>query len=101
MEFDLPVHTPTPALIYTFGTLYTSLRIEQRQMLYLHKILRREQSHWTKKTQENLKAKNIGWYKKIIEILNKYNLGTDFQEIKDTTLYEWKRKVRMGIENGN
>ena len=54
-----------------------------------------------KKNLENLKAKNIGWYKKIIEILNKYNLGTDFQEIKDTTLNKWKRKVRMGIENEN
>ena len=96
--FDLPIHTPSPALIYTFGALYTSLRVEQSQLHYLHKILLREQSHWTKQTLENLKAKNAGWYKKILEILNKYELETDFQRIKNATINEWKRKVKKIIK---
>ena len=47
--FNLPVHTPTPAIIFTFGLLYTRFRIHQKQLLYLHKILKRY-SHWTKQT---------------------------------------------------
>ena len=29
MLFDLPSHTPTPALIFSFGLLYTGLRVEK------------------------------------------------------------------------
>ena len=99
--FDLPIHTPTPALIFNFGTLYTNLRVEQSQMIYLHKVLCREQSHWTNQILKNLKDKNAGWYKKIVEILNKYDLETNFQTIKDTTIGEWRRKVKKGIEKAN
>ena len=28
--FDLPVHTPTPAIIFSFGTMYTNQRIHKK-----------------------------------------------------------------------
>ena len=40
--FDLPLHLPTPAILYEFGLLYTKLRIEQKQLIYLWKILSRD-----------------------------------------------------------
>ena len=80
--FDLPSHTPTPALIYTFGLLYTSLRIEKRQLLYLWKVLNREQSHWTYKTLTHVMTSNSGWGKSCTEILTKHDLPTNLQIIK-------------------
>ena len=47
--FDLPIHTPTAAIMYSFGTLYSKFRVDERQMLYLHRILNRDETHWTKK----------------------------------------------------
>ena len=99
--FDLPIHTPTPAILYTFGTLFTCLRIEQRQLIYIHKILNKENGHWTKRMLEKLAVMNIGWYKCIIELLKKYDLPTDFQEIRNTRQNEWKRKVKIEIEKKN
>ena len=51
----VPIHTPTPGIIYTLGTLYTEIRIDQRRLNYVHKILSREPKHWTQKTLESLK----------------------------------------------
>lgn len=99
--FDLPIHTPTPALIYTFGTLYTRQRIDQKQLSFLHKILNRENTHWTKMTLEALENKNIGWNKNIKSILEKYDLPTDFHTVKNIPAPEWKRKTKISIEKEN
>ena len=37
--FGLPPTTPTPAVIYASGTLYTEIRIQMKQLIYLHKLL--------------------------------------------------------------
>ena len=34
--FDLPMKTPTPAVLFTFGILYTSVRVDQQKLIYLH-----------------------------------------------------------------
>ena len=47
--FDLPLHTPTPAIHYTFGTFYTKQRVDHKQLTYLHKVLNRKRTEWTKK----------------------------------------------------
>ena len=36
-----------------------------------------------------------------MKILNRYNLETDFQTIKDKTINEWKRMVMTKIERAN
>ena len=43
----VPITTPTPAIMYITGTIYTAMRIDQRQLKYLHKLLKCEESRWT------------------------------------------------------
>ena len=81
--FDLPSHTPTPALIYTLGTLYTNHRVDLKRFVYLHRILNRNNHDWTKRTFHILDAMNIGWSKNIKEALMEYDLPTDYSYIKN------------------
>ena len=68
--YQMPNHTPTPAILFTFGILDTNIRVDQKQLIYLHKILNRASSHWTKQTLETLEEMNLGWYKAIKETLS-------------------------------
>ena len=95
--FDLPIHTPTPAIIFTFGLLFTSLRVEKKQMMYLWKILQRDPQHWTRQTL-NL---NMGWGKMSKEFLNKYGLPNNFTEIARKRHTEWKCEVERQIDRIN
>ena len=45
--FSLPSTTPTAAVIFSLGVLFTSVHIDKRQLLYLHKLLNRKDDHWT------------------------------------------------------
>ena len=99
--FDLPIRTPTPGIIFTLGTLYTNIRVDKKRLIYVHKLLRRESSQWTKMMLEQLKNLNIGWYKSIIETLTHYQLPTDFNQIQSCNLNEWKRKVQSATEKEN
>ena len=99
--FDLPIHTPTPAIICIFGLLFTRQRIDQKQLSFLHKVLNRQTTHCTRRTLEALEEKNIGWGKNIKNTLEKYNLPTDFQTVKNIPAQEWKRKTRISIEKEN
>ena len=99
--FDLPLHTPNAAIIFTFGTLFTIQRMDLKQLTYLHKILNKNNNNWTKNTLESLEKLNIGWSKKIKSILNKYELPTDYTEIKNLHPMEWKGKSRQAVEKMN
>ena len=99
--FDLPVHTPTPAILYSLGTLYTSLRLDMKQLIYLHKLLNRHPTHWTHKTLTTLTDKKIGWSKSISDTLVRHKLPSDFQAIKNTRHIDWKRNVTKAIEKEN
>ena len=99
--FDLPLRTPTPAILYTFGIPYTNSRIDQKKLIYLHKLLLRDSSHWTSKSLNVLEKLNIGWYKGICQTLTKYNLPNDFSHIKHKTSNEWRHMVRKSIEDQN
>ena len=80
--FDLPTHTPTVAVLYSFGTLYTKMRVDQKQMMYLHRILNRNDNHWTKKTLTILNSMKIGWSENIRKILVSYELPTEYNTKK-------------------
>ena len=89
--FDLPTHTPTPAIIYTLGAMYTKQRIDKKRLMYLHRILNRENEKYTKQAFHILQQMNIGWGKSINEALTEYNLPTELNTIKkhkQTTLEE-------------
>ena len=99
--FDLPLHTPIPALVFTFGTLYTQLRIEMRRLNYLHRILKRPNTHWTNQAFHILEEQNLGWAKTIKQTLRSLDLPTDLAVIKDKRPNEWKRLVKAKIETKN
>ena len=84
-----------------FGLLYTDVRIQKKQLLYLHRILNRDENHWTNKTLTTLEELNIGWSKAIKATLDKYSLEHDFTSIKNTPSPIWKTKVIMATENVN
>ena len=99
--FNLPTRTPTPAIIYTLGLLYTNIRIEKKQLIYLHRILNRKEDHWTKKTLNTLKELKTGWYNNMIKILNSYELNSDFDAIKNIPTAIWKHTVTTATETMN
>ena len=99
--FDLPVHTPTPAILFTFGTIFTHLRVEQRRLMYLHRMLKRQESHWTNKILLRLETLDIGWSKSIKNTLRELDLPTDFSSIKSQTRRAWKNLVTEKIEMRN
>ena len=99
--FDLPCHTPNPALLFTLGTIYTDLRMEKKRLIYLHRILTREDTNWTKMTLNILDNREIGWAKSIRNTLQQLNLPTDFAMIKQFRPNEWKQKVEEKIEKRN
>ena len=98
MFFAPPIHTPTPAIIFTFGTLYTNLRIERKRLIYLHRLINNKDTSWTKKTLFILDRLNLGWAKSIKEILNELSLPTDFSAIKSATPRQWRNCVDAKIE---
>ena len=97
--FDLPLHTPTAAILFSFGILHTSQKIEKKMLSFLHKILQRNDEDWTKKTLRRLQAENIGWFKKIQSILTKYDLPTDLSIIASYRPQDWKKRVKFVLEN--
>ena len=99
--FNLPTRTPTTAVVFTLGTLYTDIRIHRKQLIYLHRILNRERDHWTCKMLETLVELNVGWYKQIKKTLNSYGLEENLNIIKTIPAPIWKATVRDAIERKN
>ena len=99
--FDLPAHTPSHAILYSLGTLYTRHRIDQKRLICLHRILSANNDAWTKRTLMALVDQNIGWGKSIKETLEEYDLPTDFGTIINATKGQWKRAVVRKIEIQN
>ena len=95
--FNLTTTTPTVAILHSFGLLFVTQIIDEKRFLYLHKILTREQEHWTKLMLLHLKTKNIGWAKSIDEKLQQYGLETNWDMIKIMTKNEWKERVKQSI----
>ena len=99
--FDLPAHIPTPAIIYSLGTLYTHHRIDQKRLIYLHRLLNNRDETWTKQTLMTLINLNIGWGKSIMETLTEYELPTNLETIRTVTKRQWKRIIKEKVEIKN
>ena len=78
----LPKTTPTAAIMYVTGALYASIRVQTKQLIYLHRVLQKDEDHWTKTTLQTLYRRNIGWAKQISENLLEWGLETNFDVIK-------------------
>ena len=99
--FNLPTTTPSVAVIYSLGLLYTTQSIDQRKLMYLHKVLNRNGDNWTTKMLYYLQRQNTGWAKNICDKLNEYNLEPDWEKIKGQTKKQWKDLVGKAIEDKN
>ena len=69
------------------------------QLLYLHRILNKEETHWTKKILTELEQLNLGWYKGIKTTLSKYQLEENFETIKNIRAIDWKSQVIAACYN--
>ena len=84
-----------------FGRLYTGHILDQKRLIYLHRILKRHDNHWTKQAFNKLSNLNIGWAKDIKQILRTYDLPENFDNIRATTRREWTKVVKQKIEVSN
>ena len=97
----LPRTTPSVAVRFVTGTLYMKVQIDIRQLLYLHKVLQRETSHWTHHVLLLLDGLSIGWASQIRERLVEYDLERDWQKVKEQTKAQWKTNVMTAAEQRN
>ena len=95
--FNLPITTPSAAIIYSFGVLYFSEVADTKRFLNLHKLLTRP-DHWTKSMLHELKTLDINWAKCIDEKLQEYSLCTEWDEIRQKTKMQWKNEVTAAVE---
>ena len=94
----LPPTTPTLAVIVITGTLFTSQRIDKKQLIYLKTILGKPDDDWIKLSLLQQKNENIHWAKQIQELLQYYDITETWEEIKSTSFAGWKRIVDSKIE---
>ena len=97
----LPLTFPTVALVYVTGTLFTSIRIEKKKLIFLHKILTRGRGHWTTHMLYVLDELETGWALDIREKLKLYGLEEDWEIIKGKTTSQWKSEVIKATEKKN
>ena len=97
----LPQTTPTAGILFTVGTLFATVQIEQKQLLYLHKVLSKEESNWARITLFELRKLDIGWAKQIRELLELWELEPNWETISKKSLMEWRREVKKSMETRN
>ena len=97
----LPMTTPSPAIVFATGSVYASIQVDTKQLLYLHKLLQKEEGHWAKETLLILNKRNIAWAKRINELLETWELETEWKEISKKSMGEWKREVHKAAEDMN
>ena len=96
--FGLPITTPNAGIVFALGTLFSTIRIAKKQLIYLHKILRKEQGNWVKGTLVALEKNDTGWAKTINDILEQWGLETDWDKIEAKTEGEWRREIDIEAE---
>ena len=99
--FGLPKTTPTAGIVLTVGCLFASIRVEMKQLLYLHKVLLKKADHWAKTTLILLWEREIGWAKQLQDQMSKWGLESDREAIQRETTTQWKMKVKQAAEKQN
>ena len=99
--FGLPTTTPTPAIIFATGTVYASLRVDMKRLLYLHKLLQKESGNWARLTLDLMDQNNVGWAKSIRTTLQSWGLEEQWDLIAQKTQREWKSQVEEAAERLN
>ena len=98
---NLPRTTPTAAVRFVTGIIFTELRIDQKQLIYLQRILKRDHDHWTYHMLNTLDLMSIGWAHQIRQKLNEYGLEENWEMIRQMPDLTWKHLVKQAVENRN
>ena len=99
--FGLPPTTPTPAVVFATGTLYAEIRVKKRQLIYLQKVLQKEEGHWAKEILQVLRQNNIGWVQNVEKTLEDWGLEIEWDSIKNKSRMKWKEEVEQAAEKMN
>ena len=78
----LPQTTPTAGIVFTMGSMFATNQVGMKQLIYPHKVLHKVDGHWTWRTLNIMKEYDIGWAKQIAELLAKWELNQDWDEIR-------------------
>ena len=97
----LPKTTPTAAVMFATGALFPSIRIEMKQLIFLHQILQKEEVHYTKISLYSIKEHDAGWACQIDKILRTWELELDWDVIKMKSRNAWKKEVEQAAERLN
>ena len=97
----LPTTTPTPAVIFATGSLYAVIQIHIKQLLYLHKILQKDEEQWAYESLKVLESYDTGWAKQINEVIDQWDLEKDWDKIGKKTKNEWQKEVEEAAEKAN
>ena len=97
----LPKTTPTAPIIYCTGAMYASIRVEQKQLLYLQKVLLKPADHWTRVTLNTLDEYNIGWARQIRQIQESWAQEMEWDAIQRKSKNQWRREVAVEAERKN
>ena len=89
----LPITTPTAAVMYESRAPYTSIRVINRQLKYLHTILAREDEDLGKKTLLSQVSEKSGWGKYIVTTLHECGIELNLDEIRGKKKVEWRAIV--------
>ena len=90
---NLPITTPTAAVIFESRSLFTSVRVINKQLKYLHEILSRNDADQCKKSLFYLESNCMGWGIYIRKILQECELSMTFEEITAKRKNEWNQIV--------
>ena len=79
--FGLPPTTPTPAVRYFTGTMFTDILIKKKQLVYLQHLLQKYNGYWPKEALATQKEEEFGWWKNIQKTLEQWGLEQQWDVI--------------------
>ena len=85
----LPVTTPTAAVIFETRSMFTSIRVINKQLKYLHIVLSRSDVDLCKRSMLDEIKNSSGWGAYIMKILDECELPTTPEEIISKKRSEW------------
>ena len=99
--FGLPPTTPTPAIRYVTGTMFTDIAIKKKQLIYLKHLLQKDNSYWAKDSLYTLRSNDTWWAKNIVKTLEQWDLEQNWDIIASKSTAAWAREVEQAAEKQN
>lgn len=98
---NVPRTTPSAAIRFVTQTVYTKIRVQIKQLLYLQKILSRDPKHRSNHLLQEMERQNIGWAKQIRTTQEEFGLTEDWGTIRRKPTKIWKYEVMQAAEKIN